>query len=75
MKITLVQFFNLIREIYGPKLEQLRLGQHAFLCLHRLNRTIADSVMENIDADPFDVDSRLDAMLIFILKNYVEDYK
>ena len=75
MKITLVQFFNLIREIYGPKLEQLRLGQHAFLCLYRLNSAIANILTGNKDVDPFNIDSNLDAMLIFILKNYVEDYK
>mgnify|MGYP006321834097 CR=1 FL=1 len=75
MKITLVQFFNLIREIYGPRHEALRLGQHAFNHLYDCYEGIAKVISGDDNLDPFSVDSRLDAMLIFILKNYVEDYK
>lgn len=73
--MTLVQFFNLIREIYGPRHEALRLGQHAFNYLYDLYPNVANAIHGDDNLDPFNVDSNLDAMLIFILKNYVEDYK
>jgi ribose-phosphate pyrophosphokinase len=71
--MTLIQFFNLIKKIYGPRRKGLRLGQHAYIHLYNRYKDIAGIICGNDNLDPFYADSRLDTMLIFILKNYVED--